>query len=127
MTAILSRARTGALALASTAVVVIFIDATWPHRWGCHRLPDRSFALKGRQLHLCARCTGITTGLACSILLIPIRSLVVVPALVAWVVLAADGGTQYYGWRTSTNALRFLTGLAFGSTLVPALLAIGGL
>ena len=34
----------------------------------CHQLPDRSFFLNGRQLPVCARCTGLYLGGAAGVL-----------------------------------------------------------
>lgn len=34
----------------------------------CHQLPDRSFVLAGRQLPVCARCTGLYLGVACGLI-----------------------------------------------------------
>lgn len=34
----------------------------------CHQLPDRSFFLAGRQLPVCARCTGLYLGVAAGLL-----------------------------------------------------------
>ncbi len=31
--------------------------------WRCHQLPNRSLHIRGRQMPLCARCTGIVIGL----------------------------------------------------------------
>lgn len=104
----------------------IFIDSAWPHYWGCHRLPDRSFRLHGRQFHLCARCTGIVTGLALSPLFVLAIAASPLWFTAACVAMFIDGGTQYLGWRSSNNVLRFLVGLAFGSWLLPFLLVVGG-
>jgi uncharacterized membrane protein len=38
-----------------------------------------------------------------------------------------DATTQYFGWRESTNKLRFLTGLSAGATLLPTILRLGGI
>ena len=40
----------------------------------CHQRPERSFALWGTQLPVCARCTGIYLGAACVALLYRARS-----------------------------------------------------
>jgi uncharacterized membrane protein len=81
----------------------------------CHRLPERSFAWRGRQFPVCARCTGILLGWATYPLFL--LGLAVLPL---WLALAlnvpalADGLTQATGRRTSTNALRLATGLLAG-------------
>ncbi len=49
----------------------------------CHQLPDRSFFLDGRQLPVCARCTGLYLGAAAGAL--------------AWVLFKAARG-----WRPLT-------------------------
>jgi len=103
----------------------IFIDSTVWHRWWrCHRLPDRSFALSGRQFHICARCTGLITGTLAA----PLAALALPasawPLLIAGTALIADGLTQLQGWRQSTNSLRFLTGAAAGATIGPAIVAL---
>ena len=105
----------------------VFIDGAWTHRaWGCHRLPERSFHLRGRQFHLCSRCTGLTSGVALSILLVPWRHAVPAVFLISTIVLAADGLSQMHGLRTSNNWLRFTTGFACGLTALSTFLAWGG-
>jgi uncharacterized membrane protein len=91
----------------------VFIDSTfWSRYWHCHKLPNRSFHMNGRQFHVCARCTGIAVGSMLAPLL-----LLVVPRLspslqvIAPSVLVVDGLTQAVGLRESTNWLRFFTGL----------------
>jgi uncharacterized membrane protein len=106
----------------------VFVDGVWMHRgWRCHNLPERSFALSGRQFHLCARCTGLVTGVALSWCLLPIRHVLPPVLLIAMCALAIDGFTQMLGWRHSTNTLRLTTGLGVGLTLLPALIALGRL
>jgi uncharacterized membrane protein len=71
---------------------------------------------------VCARCTGLLVGAAVSPLLVlwsPQSALL--GFLIALGILAADGMTQLRGWRSSTNALRFSSGLATGLLFVPAL------
>jgi uncharacterized membrane protein len=102
-------------------LITVFVDGVWIHRfWGCHRLPERSFFVEGRQFHVCARCTGLIVGLPVSILLIPLRdSLPFVFALFG-ILLIADGLTQFVRWRTSNNQLRFITGFGTAATLLPS-------
>ena len=105
----------------------LFVDSVALHRfWHCHRLPERSFFVRGRQFHLCARCTGLLTGLIFSLPLIFIRAMLPIVFLAATTALIVDCVTQFGGWRKSNNRLRFVTGLAVGLTAGPAFLAIGG-
>jgi len=94
----------------------------------CHQLPERSFYLNGRQLPLCARCTGIITGSFAGqlsyfllkdfyfktifeehnfLLAIGILVLGMVP-------LVVDGGVQLLADYESNNSMRLGTGLLFG-------------
>jgi uncharacterized membrane protein len=75
----------------------------------CHQLTDRSFSLRGRQVPLCARCSGILVG----VFLIPLYvvDLRFAATLIAAMVL--DGGSQALKLRTSNNWLRFATGIGF--------------
>ena len=108
-------------------LIGVFVDASWPHRWWhCHRLPERSFSIDGRQFHVCARCTGLVVGFGCSWILVPVRHLVPWVAAAFLLVLSADGLTQLIGWRSSNNALRLLTGLGVGATGLGAVLALCG-
>jgi uncharacterized membrane protein len=89
----------------------------------CHRLPERSFFIKGHQFPVCARCTGFYTGLIIYLIanlfykhpydlgMLFISMLLMVPA-------AIDGITQYFGPRESTNNLRFITGFIGGVGLI---------
>ena len=111
----------------SGVVTRIFIDSVWLHKfWGCHRISDRSFFLKGRQFHVCARCTGLLAGLPFSLLLFPVRAWCPYVFIVFSVFLLVDGFTQFFGWRNSNNKIRFITGMLTASTFLPTIITIGG-
>ena len=114
--------------IAVYALTYLFIDSVWVHRWwGCHRMSERSFRLQGRQLHVCARCTGLISGLLFSPLLFIIcRHLPHAIFPLFTLCLALDGVTQMLGWRSSNNHLRFVTGFGTGMTFLSALLTLGG-
>lgn len=81
----------------------------------CHRKSERSFFWKGKQLPLCARCTGINLGYFSLPLFI--FGLIKIPIL--WTVLMIlptyiDGAIQAYFNIESTNSRRFITGLLSG-------------
>jgi len=122
-------AREVIMVAAITPVITrIFVDSVALHRWWhCHRSPERSFKIRGRQFHVCARCTGLICGLTISPLLVPWRDLMPTWFALCCCVLLADGLTQLLGWRESTNALRFLTGLSVGALSISGLLGIQGL
>lgn len=85
--------------------------------FACHHRPDRSFFWRGKPFPVCARCTGLYAGYAAGAVLFWW-----LPADLRWgllaLPLAVDGYTQYRGWRTSTNTLRFLTGFPAGIGVV---------
>ena len=95
------------------ALVALFVDNTLVYRLvSCHRLGSRSFFVRRRQFHVCARCTGLLVGAALCPLSLLWSGAAPYAFAASLVALAADGGTQLLGWRESTNALRFATGLA---------------
>lgn len=85
--------------------------------FACHHRPDRSFFWRGKPFPFCARCTGLYTGYAAGAVLVWLF-----PADLRWgllvIPLLIDGYTQHREWRTSTNLLRFLTGLPAGVGVV---------
>ncbi|ODS39221.1 MAG: hypothetical protein A7316_06200 [Candidatus Altiarchaeales archaeon WOR_SM1_86-2] len=92
----------------------------------CHRLPERSFFLFGRQSPVCARCTGIIIGM----LLMPIFHFEIIRPTILLVLLftipiAIDGTTQALGKRESNNPMRFATGALFGMAQVASIVVIG--
>ncbi|MGG1661123.1 DUF2085 domain-containing protein [Brevibacillus sp. NRS-1366] len=81
----------------------------------CHRLPERSLHVKGKQLPLCARCTAILLGYGS----LPVLFWLSVPfplfvGLLFQLPMLIDGLTQYAKWRESSNLLRVITGLLGG-------------
>ncbi|MBK8550079.1 MAG: DUF2085 domain-containing protein [Ignavibacteria bacterium] len=81
----------------------------------CHRIPSRSFFIKGRQFPLCARCTGIYIGY----LSLPFFTLdmIHVNLLFSFMLIIPtfiDGLTQAYCKRESNNILRLITGIMSG-------------
>ncbi len=101
----------------------------------CHRIPERSFFLNGRQLPLCARCTGtflgVMVGLAAMLLLRRHRAsrlppLPVLGILVLFTALwAFDGANSYMTFFPGAphlyeprNWLRLTTGLLNGLALI---------
>ncbi|MDE4078404.1 DUF2085 domain-containing protein [Methanosphaera sp. Vir-13MRS] len=85
----------------------------------CHRIPERSFFIRGHQFPVCSRCTGFYIGLCLYImyafyffvdynmLLLTLATLLIVPMVI-------DGTTQLLTDRLSNNTLRFITGLCGG-------------
>ena len=98
----------------------------------CHQLPERSFFGGGVQAPVCARDTGIYIGFLVSLALISFlhrsrrpRGFPAVPGWIAIGLMIAamgwDGVSSYAGFRTTTNDLRLLTGLAAGFAIAAIL------
>lgn len=87
----------------------------------CHGIESRCFHLGGVPMPVCARCTGLYVGFLIGIGLVgAFRKLQRVPIPSALIIalvlpLVVDGVTQALGVRTSSNELRFFTGLLAGS------------
>jgi len=95
----------------------------------CHQSPDRTLWIGGHYLPVCARDTGVFIGLLSGyLLLIFLRNreaggppdLYVSSAMT--LPLWADSFGQLFGFWTSTNDLRLITGLLFGTALAPLLI-----
>ena len=88
----------------------------------CHQMPERSFFIRGVQLPVCARCTGVYffffAGLALGFIFPVYLSLeqIILILILGNLPMAVDGWTQYRGWRVSNNKLRFITGGISGGT-----------
>lgn len=106
-------------------LVRLFVDSGWLHRWGCHRMPERSFFVEGRQFHVCARCTGILCGAPLGLMALPFHESM--PQLFAFffALMAVDGLTQLWEWRSSNNVLRFMSGIGFTVTGIPSIFHLG--
>ena len=83
----------------------------------CHKIPERSFFIRGKQFPVCARCTGIYIGNIVAFVLfwfiIPpwwTVALLSVPILV-------DGIVQRIGLWHSTNLRRLITGILGGYSI----------
>ena len=104
-------------------LIRIFVDSLWPYRyWHCHCLPERSFIVSGRQLHVCARCTGIVIGFAFIPFCLILGYATVPLAISAIAIFLLDAMSQLFGWRQSYNALRLITGILTGAFLPAAIL-----
>ncbi|MBP3791108.1 MAG: DUF2085 domain-containing protein [Methanobrevibacter sp.] len=89
----------------------------------CHRIPERSFFIRGHQFPVCARCTGFYTGLIVYLIAYvfykhPYNWNMLFISMILLVPVAIDGLTQYFGPRESTNTLRFITGFVGGIGLI---------
>ncbi len=82
----------------------------------CHQNSSRSFFLNDNQMPFCARDTAIFLGMAIGVLIIVFYSmeLNIFWILAGLVPMAIDGGLQLIGLHTSTNFLRFATGIIAG-------------
>ncbi len=85
----------------------------------CHRLPERSFFIKGKQFPICARCTGILVGYFIGIAYIIInRNMNIGYEVLLMIPLVIDGLGQFYGLWTSNNLRRFITGILAGISAI---------
>jgi len=89
----------------------------------CHRIPERTFNLKGHYFPICARCTGIwISGIGFIILTtfstITLNMMGVLLAILMIIPMLIDGISQLFGKRDSNNTIRFFTGLLAGTGIV---------
>lgn len=102
----------------------------------CHQIPERSLAVAGFPLAVCARCAGLYAGFAAGVLLYPLaRPLGVAEAPArAWLVPAALPTTVDFllgvtGLWANTHLSRFSTAALLGACaalyVVPALVELG--
>ncbi len=100
----------------------------------CHQLPERSLESAGMLLPVCARDTGIYTGIFIAFLFLilfgrmkaqqPPGLITVVVMCVLMIPMMLDGALSYTGLIETNNSARVFTGLLFGLPipflLVPA-------
>lgn len=100
----------------------------WLGRMVCHQMPDRTIKIGDVYLPVCARDTGIYIGLFIGYLLLPLHSknsrgppnLYITLSMALPMII--DGSTQLFGLRVSTNDVRLVTGLLFGTSMTPLLI-----
>lgn len=85
----------------------------------CHRIPERTFKIKGIYFPVCSRCTGIYIGSFTYFIYVYFNyvnytSLMILTAILITLPTIFDGLTQFIGWRRSYNLLRFCTGFIAG-------------
>lgn len=98
-------------------LIKLFVDNVFLYKFvHCHRLSSRSFFVRNRQFHICARCTGIITGYIISPLLLLVSEYAFKMFVVSFTALVLDGVTQLMRWRESNNKLRLITGFVTGAT-----------
>ena len=78
-------------------------------------MPERCLHFKGKPMRLCARCFAMLLGYMCTPVAVAIHLVLPfwVPIIMA-IPLLIDGFTQRWGWRQSSNSIRFITGILFG-------------
>jgi len=132
--------RWGAIALVAL-VFTLLLSPLWPASIlvkadavayaVCHRLPDHSFHLAGRQLPLCARCTGTFLGVSWGLLglipkgkasrLPPVKLLILLVGFI--MLMGVDGLNSYLSFvglphlYEPHNTLRLITGTLYGLSL----------
>jgi len=88
----------------------------------CHQRPERSFFVRRRQFHVCARCTGLLAGLTLAPFALTMHAAVLFLFPTALAILIADGLSQRFRLRDSSNLLRLSTGITTSATGLGALL-----
>lgn len=82
----------------------------------CHQMPERSLYFRGKQLPICARCTGILLGYLAGIFFAFMFGKLPIPAtILCFIPLIIDGGGQLIGKWESSNLRRLITGLLAGA------------
>ena len=85
----------------------------------CHRIPDRTFSIRGHYFPVCSRCTGFYIAAFSYFIFVyffyvQYTSILIFIAIMMIIPTFLDGFTQLLGSRESNNILRLLTGLIGG-------------
>ena len=117
-----SFARLTTLGVSGYLIIIAFL--TWIFKksylalfFGCHQKIERTYKIFGHPLNICARCTGIYTG----VLMVNLIFLVIQPSIVLLILslpLILDGLIQKKTSYVSTNLRRLMTGILFGPSLI---------
>ena len=101
----------------------------------CHQMAERSFLYDGMQMPLCARCTGIYTGVFFAFCFFflkkrmgsgrPFSMPQTILAAAAILPVGIDGAGSYLGFWESSQFLRILTGSIVG-VVIPGFLLLAG-
>jgi uncharacterized membrane protein len=83
-------------------------------RTGCHQLPERSFFIKGYQMPVCARCTGVILGYIIAIPIFIILDFKLMLSIASCFVMLLDWSLQQAKIKPSTNKRRLITGILGG-------------
>lgn len=86
--------------------------------WGCHQIPERSFFIKGYQMPVCARCSGMIIGELSGIICAFSSRISIWVCVLMLIPLIIDGSLQYKTSYMSNNTKRVITGLLFGFGLL---------
>jgi uncharacterized membrane protein len=91
----------------------------------CHQLPERSFFIGGLQMPVCARDVGTYVGFMAVLIAFVVLAryqngklpdkVIITVAAVGLAFYAFDAFSSYLGFRSTTNDIRLISGLAFGS------------
>ncbi len=100
----------------------------------CHQIPERTIFIDGVPLPVCARDTGIYTGVFVSLCFIVIskrwnsdKPVKLTHALILCLMtfpMMLDGVSSYLGFRESSNLIRIITGGLFGFPIPVFLIAL---
>ena len=95
----------------------------------CHRIPERTFKIRGHYFPVCSRCTGFYISAFSYFIFVyffyvQYTTTLIILAIFMLIPTFIDGYTQLIGSRESNNILRLLTGLIGGVGLAIIIKAI---
>jgi uncharacterized membrane protein len=106
-----------------TAALFLVPDLLFPvGSFICHQRPERSFVVHGRQLPVCARCTGLYVGAAVAAPLAIVGAAAVAASRARWIFVLAALPTlitwtaEFAGLAHFSNGVRAIGALPLGFT-----------